>query len=99
MEKTKVGVIGTGTMGSGIAQVAATAGHQTVLFDIDPGMLQKAKYSLQQNLSRLQEKGKMSEEQSKKITANIQFVSSPKEFEGSGLIIEAIVENLDIKKK
>jgi len=95
----KVGIVGAGTMGSGIAQVAATAGHQTVLFDIDGQMLQRAKAALQTTLAKLQEKGKLSGEQTAKILSNIQFADSPKAFEGSELIIEAVVENLDIKQK
>jgi 3-hydroxybutyryl-CoA dehydrogenase len=95
----KVGIIGAGTMGSGIAQVAATASHQTVLFDIDGQMLQKAKTAIQASLSKLQIKGKLSGEQAAKILSTIQFADSPKNFEGCELIIEAVIENLDIKQK
>ena len=67
----RVGVIGAGTMGSGIAQVAATAGNPTVLFDIDGRILDKAKAAVQASLSKLREKGKLSSEDVEKILSNI----------------------------
>ncbi len=95
----KVGIVGSGAMGSGIAQVAATAGHQVVVFDANPQALQKASATLAATMAKLAEKGKITAEAAATITGNISFVSDVQAYAGCGLIIEAIVENLDIKKK
>jgi 3-hydroxybutyryl-CoA dehydrogenase len=94
-----IAVIGAGTMGSGIAQVAATAGCSVQLFDAFPDAIQKAQKSLQITLSKLVEKGKISEEESSRISGNIRYESELKSLSKAELIIEAIIENLDIKRK
>lgn len=94
-----IAVIGAGTMGSGIAQVAATAGCSVQLFDAFPDAIQKAQKSLQITLSKLVEKGKISQEESTRIAGNIRYESELKSLSGADLIIEAIIENLDIKRK
>ena len=94
-----IAVIGAGTMGSGIAQVAATAGCSVQLFDAFPDAIQKAQKSLQITLSKLVEKGKISEEESTRISGNIRYESELKSLSGAELIIEAIIENIDIKRK
>ena len=68
---TTVGVIGAGTMGSGIAQVTAMAGHKTLLFDSNPVALKKAEDDITKALGRLTEKGKLSAEQAKEISGHI----------------------------
>jgi 3-hydroxybutyryl-CoA dehydrogenase len=95
----KVGVLGAGTMGSGIAQVAATAGHQVTLVDVNEPQLEKAKQSLTKILMRLVEKGKYNHDQANDILRRISFSSDINDFAGSGIIIEAIVENLKIKNE
>jgi 3-hydroxybutyryl-CoA dehydrogenase len=95
----KVGIIGSGTMGSGIAQVAATAGCMVKLYDTSAEALDKAKTSLEKILSRLVEKSRISESEKNNIQNHIQYVTSLKELSDSELIIEAIVENIEIKKK
>jgi 3-hydroxybutyryl-CoA dehydrogenase len=99
MDKIKIGVIGAGTMGSGIAQVAAAAGHTALLFDADPKMILKAKAAHADTMSKLVEKAKLSREKAEQILSLIRYASSPNEFSDCGLVIEAIVENLDIKQK
>lgn len=94
--KSIVGVIGSGAMGSGIAQVAATAGHPVILFDTNKDALQKAEINLEKNLNKLQEKGKISN--AAELFANISYANDMKAFSNCGLVIEAIVEKLDIKK-
>ena len=86
-------------MGSGIAQVAATAGCKTRLFDVNQNALEKAKTSLEKVLNRLIEKGRIDSEEKNRIQGNIEYVSNLKTLEKSDLTIEAIVENLEIKKK
>ncbi len=94
-----VGIIGSGTMGSGIAQVAATAGCMVNLYDTNQIALDKAKASLEKILNRLIEKGRIDTDEKNRIQNNINYVSSLKELRDSNLTIEAIIENLDIKQK
>ena len=95
----KVGIIGSGTMGSGIAQVAATAGCQVNLFDANRAVLEKSKVFLEKVLIRLIEKGRIDTSEKNRIQSNINYVNSLEELSNSDLIIEAIIENLEIKKK
>jgi len=94
-----IGIIGSGTMGSGIAQVAATAGCSVKLYDTNQAALDKAKASLEKILNRLIEKGRIDAEEKNRIQSNIRYVDSVKALADSNLTIEAIVENIDIKKK
>jgi len=94
-----VAVIGAGTMGSGIAQVAAQAGHKVVLFDTRREAVDKALVGLRKTLDKLVEKGKLTAEQAEGIHSRITPASDLKDLAGSGLVIEAIIEDLGIKKK
>ena len=85
-------------MGSGIAQVAATSSHKVVVYDNNQSALLKAETTLKTTLSKLVEKQKISLEQQNTVLTNIRFVSELKELSVCDLIIEAIVENLEIKK-
>ena len=95
----KVGVIGSGTMGSGIAQVAATAGCMVKVYDANQAALEKAATKLEKILTRLVEKGRINTEEKNRIQKNIKYVSSLQDLADSQLTIEAIIENLEIKKK
>lgn len=95
----KVGVIGSGTMGSGIAQVAATADCQVYLYDINKEALDKSAVKLEKILTRLIEKERINEDRKKSIQKNIIYTTSLNDFQEAGLVIEAIVENPEIKKK
>ena len=92
-------MIGAGTMGSGITQVAATAGLETLLFDADPGMVSKAKQGHSDTMKKLVEKGKVTRESADKVLASISYAKHPSEFSECDFVIEAIVENLDFKQK
>ncbi|WP_431158995.1 3-hydroxyacyl-CoA dehydrogenase NAD-binding domain-containing protein [Winogradskyella poriferorum] len=94
-----VGIIGSGTMGSGIAQVAATAGCNVKLYDTNIDALHKAESALERILSRLIEKGRIDSDEKNRIQSNISYVNSLDELGDSNLTIEAIVERLDVKKK
>lgn len=98
MVQTTVGIIGSGAMGTGIAQVAAAAGENVILFDADKSALEKAKSNLDSTLKKLSEKGKISSDEAKNIFSRIQFASNLTDFKSCGLIIEAIVENLEVKQ-
>jgi 3-hydroxybutyryl-CoA dehydrogenase len=93
-----IGVIGSGAMGSGIAQVAATASHQVRIYDNNQNALTKAENNLHAALQKLVEKQKISSELQKQILSNITFVSNLNHLSHCHLIIEAIVENIDVKK-
>ena len=95
----KVSVIGAGTMGAGIAQIASTNGHEVCLYDSFDGAIENAEKKLIKILNRLVEKERITKEENKNILDRINFSKEIKEVEGSGLIIEAIIENLDIKQK
>ncbi|MFN9327010.1 MAG: 3-hydroxyacyl-CoA dehydrogenase NAD-binding domain-containing protein [Flavobacteriales bacterium] len=95
----KVAVIGAGTMGSGIAQVAAQAGHNVVLYDTRREAVDKALAGLRKTLDKLVEKGKFTAEQADGIHGRIAPASDLKDLAGSGLVIEAIIEDLGIKQK
>lgn len=93
-----IGIIGSGTMGSGIAQVAATSGCKVKLFDTNQAALDKARVALEKILARLVEKGRIVTSEKDRIQANISYVETLKDLSDSNLTIEAIVENLEIKK-
>ncbi|MFC4738931.1 3-hydroxyacyl-CoA dehydrogenase NAD-binding domain-containing protein [Flavobacterium ponti] len=95
----KVAVIGGGTMGSGIAQVAATSGCQVKLFDLNNEALIKSKISLEKVLDRLIEKQKIDAAEKNRIQNNISYVNTLNDLSDSDLVIEAIVENLEVKRK
>lgn len=94
-----IGVIGCGTMGSGIAQVAATADCKVVVFDVNEAALEKSRVALAKILARLVEKGRIGQPKADQIQSNISYSSELKDFEAANLVIEAIVENLAIKHK
>lgn len=98
-KETIVGILGAGSMGSGIAQIAATQEHQVVLVDLNDEALSKAEASLKKILARLVEKEKMDEVTSNTIIGRINFSNNINDFSDCGMVIEAIVENLDIKQK
>ncbi|MCF6306352.1 MAG: 3-hydroxyacyl-CoA dehydrogenase NAD-binding domain-containing protein [Flavobacteriaceae bacterium] len=95
----RVGIIGSGTMGSGIAQIAATSGCTVKLYDTNEAALEKAKASLEKILNRLIEKERIDTDEKNRIQNNISYVNSLKDLSDSNLTIEAIIENLDIKQK
>ncbi len=99
MKKSIIGIIGSGAMGNGIAQVASTAGHTTIVYDNNAAALDKAKNSLKNTLEKLVEKQKLSSTEADGIFNRVSYVTSLNEFSACGLIIEAIVENLEVKQK
>ena len=89
-------ICGAGTMGSGIAQVSAQSGFNTILFDVNDDVLNKSKAGIQKNLQFLFDKQKISAEEKENIYKRIQFVSDINECIAD-VIIEAIIEKLDAK--
>jgi len=93
---TTIGIIGSGAMGAGIAQVAAMAGHSVIVYDNNTTALGKAQTALAATLQKLEEKGKITS--ATDILSRFRFAEHLSSFEGCGLVIEAIVERLDVKK-
>jgi 3-hydroxybutyryl-CoA dehydrogenase len=89
-------ICGAGTMGSGIAQVSAQSGFYTILYDLNPAMLEKAKNTLQQNIEKLKEKGKISTADKDQILMRLRFTDNIYDCIGD-LVIEAIAEKLEYK--
>ncbi len=96
---SKLGVIGAGAMGSGIAQLAAVSGTDVILADVNQDALDKAKSRLSEQLGKLLEKGKIDASQLNAIFGRISFVSELSAFSDREMVIEAIVEDLDVKTK
>ncbi|HLR25231.1 MAG TPA: 3-hydroxyacyl-CoA dehydrogenase NAD-binding domain-containing protein [Fodinibius sp.] len=97
-QSTAIGVIGAGTMGQGIAQIASANNHQVYLYDAYPDQLGKAKHALRKILQRQVEKDRMSQDEVNGIMKRIHFVDDLTNFDQRGLVIEAVVEDLEIKK-
>lgn len=94
-----VAIIGAGTMGAGIAQVAAGFGHQVMLFDQIEGAAQKGIDNISHGLNKLVERGKITDDKKNLLINQIKVVSSIEELTFASLVIEAIVENLEVKQK
>ncbi len=95
--KEIIGVIGAGTMGSGIAQVAAQFGHEVILVDANADQLDRAKSSLEKTLTKLVEKEKISAAEKIEISSKIRYATDLNELTFANLVIEAIVEDITIK--
>lgn len=94
----KIAVIGSGTMGQGIAQVCAAAGYQVLLYDIKSSLLKTAIAQLRKNLETLVGKGRLSGDESRAILDRITSVSDFRQLQVD-LVIEAVIENLEVKQK
>ena len=92
-----VAVLGAGTMGRGIARVAAGAGHEVLLYDSEPAAVTAATDETRLRLERDIEKGRLERPYAESIAGRISPISRLDEASGAGLVIEAIVENLEIK--
>ena len=93
-----IGIIGSGTMGRGIAQVAATANCTVKVYETNADIIALSQSKLAKIMARLVEKGRITSEKADQIQANISYVNSLKDFADSDLVIEAIIENPAIKK-
>lgn len=98
MEINTIGIAGAGTMGAGIAQVTATYGYQTILFDVNENMLTKAQAGIEKSLESLVQKQKITSDKKAEIISRIQYTHNVTQLKAD-LIIEAIVERLAIKQQ
>jgi len=99
MEIKKVGVVGCGQMGSGITQVCAQAGYQVIVSEISSELLNKGLASISSRLTRDVEKGRLSEQDKNSAINRIKGTTDTKDFADRDLVIEAAIENMDLKKK
>ncbi len=99
MEINKVAVVGAGLMGSGITQNIAQAGLETINIDVSTEQLDKANKRVVSSLERLVQKEKISEEDATKIKSLISYSNNLEDVKGVDLIIEAVPENMELKKK
>ncbi|WP_069885230.1 3-hydroxyacyl-CoA dehydrogenase [Streptomyces luteocolor] len=94
-----VAVVGTGTMGQGIAQVALVAGHPVRLYDAAPDRARAAADAIGARLDRLVEKGRLTPEDRAAAAGRLTAAESPTELAGCGLVVEAVLEQLDVKQR
>ena len=99
MEIKKVGVLGCGLMGSGIAQVSASAGFETVVREVSDDLIQKGFLGIEKSLSKFAEKGAITADQQKATRDRLSGTTSFEDLADCDIIIEAIIENLDEKRK
>jgi len=99
VEIKRVGVVGCGAMGSGITQVCAQSGYQVVASEINDELLNKGLTSISNFLAKSVEKGKLSQQDKDSTLARIKGTTTSKDFNDCDLIIEAAVENMELKKK
>ncbi|MBI5347819.1 MAG: 3-hydroxybutyryl-CoA dehydrogenase [Chloroflexi bacterium] len=93
-----IGIIGSGTMGGGIAQVAAQSGFDVILYDVESAMLARAISNLTLTFNKLVEKGKLKQEEAEATLARITTATSLNDLAGCDFIIEAAPEKLDLKQ-
>jgi 3-hydroxybutyryl-CoA dehydrogenase len=94
---TPVAVIGAGTMGAGIAHVAAAAGHPVLLFDAEAEAVKRALHAVGSHLDRAIEKGRMDEREAEAVLARIEPAARLEDLAPAGLVIEAVIENAGVK--
>jgi len=99
MEIKKIGVVGCGQMGAGVTQVCARAGYQVIVSEINSELLNKGLKFIDSRLGRDVEKGKLSSQDKDDILNRIKGTTDTKDFADRDLVIEAAIENMDLKKK
>jgi 3-hydroxybutyryl-CoA dehydrogenase len=99
MEIKKVGVLGCGLMGAGIAQTAAMAGYETIVREVSDDFLTKGFAGIEKSLSKFAEKGTITADQQKEIRDRLKGTTSFEDLADCDIIIEAIIENLETKRE
>src|SRR5271154_115618 len=95
----KVGVVGCGLMGAGIAQVCAAAGFETVVREVAPEVVEKGLKGIEKNLARLVEKGTITEAQKGEIRGRLKGTTAIEDLKDCDLVVEAIIEQLPAKRE
>jgi 3-hydroxybutyryl-CoA dehydrogenase len=99
MNIERIAVVGAGTMGSGIAQVCATAGYPVTLIDVVPGQLERALASIRRSVEKLHSKGRLTDEQREAALTKITTATEVAAAAEADLVIEAVVETLEVKER
>src|SRR5688500_12595123 len=99
MEIKKVGVLGCGLMGSGIAQTAASAGFETVVREVSDELIQKGFVGIERSLAKFAEKGTITAEQQTAIRDRLSGTTSFEDLADCDIVIEAIIENIEEKRR
>src|SRR5271157_5756836 len=99
MEIKKVGIIGCGQMGGGIVQTCAQAGYDVKVIEITQALLDKGLNNIKSNLSRNVETGRMSKDEMDIIISRIHGTTNLSDFSDRDLVVEAVIENMEMKKK
>ena len=99
MEIKRIGVIGAGTMGHGIALVSARSGHDVIMSDVEEKFVNRGIEMIGKILSRNVEKGKMSEEEKGKTLSRIGGTTKTEDVRDCDIVIEAVIENIELKKR
>lgn len=97
MTFSKVGVAGCGLMGSGIAEVVAKSGREVVVLEMNDELLEKGRGRIEKSLGRAVQKGKLEADEKERIQDRISFTTDVEDLASAGMIIEAIVEDLEVK--
>ena len=98
MSIKKIGVVGAGTMGTGIAQVAAASGFEVILNDVEEDFLQRSLKIMDKSLTKLSEKGRI-EEDKENILSRIKMTTSLSDLKKADFVVEAVVEDFEVKKE
>ncbi|MDM8001188.1 MAG: 3-hydroxybutyryl-CoA dehydrogenase [Dehalococcoidia bacterium] len=99
MEVKKIGVVGCGLMGSGIAEVCARSGYSTIVLEVNQQFLDKGMNSIKSSLEKAASKGKMSAQDKDATLARLKGTLKAEDFKDCDLVIEAVIENMDEKKR
>jgi 3-hydroxybutyryl-CoA dehydrogenase len=97
MDIRRIGVVGAGTMGNGIAQVFATSGYQVTMRDVGQEQLNRGMTAIQKSLGKFVEKGRLTQEQSADALERIELTTDLSALAGSDLVVEAVFENFETK--
>src|SRR4030042_4561786 len=98
MDIKVVGVLGAGTMGNGVAQLAAQAGYQVVMRDIEDRFVENGLKAIEKFLTKSVEKGKTTEDQKKSVASKIKGTTRMEDLKDVDFVIEAVFEDLELKK-
>ena len=99
MTVNTLAIVGTGIMGMGIAQIAAQADIQVLLYDAKAGAAEQGRQSLKTMLEKLTAKGKFSDDELQAMLSRLTVVQELSQIATAEIVVEAIIENLDIKKQ
>lgn len=99
MEVKRIGVVGCGLMGSGIAEVCARSGYSTIVLEVNQQFLDKGMNSIKSSLEKAASKGKMSAQDKDATLARLKGTLKPEDFKDVDLVLEAVIENMDEKKR